>query len=64
VTAPRRNLADPSFEPTDEQLAELTRTAFAHLADARREADERMAKQIAELREQALARLKRDPDPK
>jgi hypothetical protein len=32
------NLADPDFEPTDEELAELMRRAFAHIpiADQRR----------------------------
>jgi hypothetical protein len=55
------NLADPAFEPSDEQFTELTRAAFAHLAEARREADERLAQQIAELRIQALARLGLEP---
>ena len=27
------NLADPDFEPTDEQLQELMRSAFAHLVE-------------------------------
>ena len=26
------NLADPDYEPTDEELAELTRSAFANVA--------------------------------
>jgi hypothetical protein len=51
------NLADPSFEPTDEQFAQLTRAAFAHLGEAKREADERLARQIAQLRAESLARL-------
>jgi hypothetical protein len=28
------NLADPDFEPSDEQLQELMRRAFAHVPDA------------------------------
>ena len=51
------NLADPSFEPTDEQLQELSKRAFAHLADARREVDARLREEIARLSEQVLRRL-------
>ena len=32
------NLADPDFEPTDEQLQELSRRAFAGVAEARQAA--------------------------
>ncbi len=28
-----KNLADPDFEPTDAQLLELTRRAFAHIRE-------------------------------
>jgi hypothetical protein len=52
------NLADPEFEPSDEQLQELSRAAFAHLAEARRESDERLRREIAELRQKALDSLK------
>ena len=52
------NLADPDFEPTDEQLQELSRAAFAHLGVARRESDEKLRREIAELREQVLRSLK------
>lgn len=52
------NLADPDYEPTDEELEELTRSAFAHLAEARREADEKLKAEIARLRAEALARLR------
>lgn len=58
------NLADPAFEPSDEQLAALTKAAFAHLGEARREADARLATQISELRVQALARLGITPKAK
>jgi hypothetical protein len=51
------NLADPSFEPSDEQLRELSRGAFAHLAAARRESDERLRQEIARLREEVLRKL-------
>ncbi|MBX3227669.1 MAG: hypothetical protein KIT84_15040 [Labilithrix sp.] len=32
----RINLADPAFEPTGEQLQELSRRAFAHVAAERK----------------------------
>lgn len=51
------NFADPSFEPTDEQLAELAREAFGTVrADAER-ALARFEDQIAELRRQAIERV-------
>jgi hypothetical protein len=31
---PTRNLADPDYEPTDAELAELMRSAFAGIAEA------------------------------
>ena len=33
----RRNLADPAYEPSDEELEGLVRDAFAGLAEAREE---------------------------
>lgn len=54
---PRPNLADPDFEPTDEQLAELMRRAFAgvpaQLDDNRR----KLREQIAAARRQARQRF-------
>lgn len=52
------NLADPDYEPTDEELEELSRSAFAHLSSARREADEKLKAEIARLTAEALARLR------
>lgn len=43
----RINLADPSFEPSDAQLAELSRLAFAGVAEARRVALAKLRAQIA-----------------
>lgn len=57
------NLADPDYEPTDEELEELTRSAFAHLAEARREADEKLKAEIARLTTEALARLREPLSP-
>ncbi|HEY0880704.1 MAG TPA: hypothetical protein VGD87_04190 [Archangium sp.] len=56
-----RNLADPAYEPTDDDLRELSRTAFAHLAQARRDADARLRDQIAVRRAEALSRLREPP---
>ncbi len=51
------NLADPSYEPTDDDLRALASEAFADVARRRREALERLYREIAVLREAALARL-------
>lgn len=48
------NLADPAFEPTDEQLHELSRRAFAGVAAAHAKSLERLRAQIAEARREAL----------
>jgi hypothetical protein len=49
-----RDLADPSYEPTDEELRELMRRALAD-ALARRDAAERAFRQhIAKIRAEAL----------
>lgn len=50
----RINLADPAFEPTDEQLVELSRGAFAHVAERRRAALARVHADVAKRREEAL----------
>jgi len=51
------NLADPSFEPTDEQLQELSRRAFAGVAAAHARSLERLRAQIAVARQEALHAL-------
>ena len=52
------DLTNPDFEPTDEDLRELSRAAFAHLPQARKESDERLRAEIARLRAAVLARLR------
>lgn len=51
------NLADPNFEPTDEQLRELSREAFADVGARQRDALARLWRDVATLRAAALARL-------
>jgi hypothetical protein len=51
------NFGDPSFEPTDEELAELMHEAFAEVPARNAAAQTRIRQEIAELRAQALARL-------
>lgn len=43
------NLADPAYEPTDEELAQLMRASFAGLAAAREESLRAMRARIAAL---------------
>ncbi len=42
----RTNLADPDREPTDEELGELMREAFAHVAKANEESLRALRAQI------------------
>jgi hypothetical protein len=51
------NFGDPSFEPTDEELAELMREAFADVPVRSAAALSRIRQEIEELRIQAMARL-------
>ena len=51
------NLADPSFEPTDEQLQELSKRAFAGVAAAHARSLARLRAQIAAARQEALRAL-------
>ncbi len=53
------NLADPDYEPTDEELRELSRAAFEHVAANNAEALRKVHAHIAELR----TALKRDVEP-
>ena len=52
------NLADPNFEPTDEDLQRLSREAFADVAARNREALERIHAEIAVLRAAVLKRVR------
>jgi len=51
------NFADPEFEPTDEQLEQLSREAFADVGERNREALARLRGHVAKLRAASLARL-------
>ena len=51
------NFGDPNYEPTDEELAELMHEAFAEIPARNAAALARLEKEVAELREQALARF-------
>jgi hypothetical protein len=53
----RRNLADPAFEPTDADLMELSREAFAGVREARDRTLEELRAKIATLRAQVLRDL-------
>jgi hypothetical protein len=57
----RINLADPSFEPTDEQLAGLMSRAFAGVRGAHERAMARLRVEIAAARAEALSRLRSGP---
>ena len=48
------NLADPNYEPTDEELQELVHSAFAGVAERNQEALRRVHAQIAELRAELM----------
>jgi hypothetical protein len=51
------NLADPAFEPTDEQLAGLMSRAFAGVRPAHERAMARLRADIAVARDEALRAL-------
>jgi predicted Zn-dependent protease with MMP-like domain len=53
------NFGDPSFEPTDEELAELMSEAFADVPARSAAALARIRREIEELSAQAMARLER-----
>jgi hypothetical protein len=53
----RINLADPSFEPTDEQLMGLSRRAFAGVAASHSAALARLRAEIAAARDEVLRAL-------
>jgi hypothetical protein len=63
----RVNLADPEFEPTDEQLIELSVRAFSGVRQAHEKALERLRAEIAKTGAAALRELDerlRRQDPK
>ena len=51
------DLADPAFEPSDEQLIGLSSRAFAGVAAARERALAKLRAEIETLREQAMRAL-------
>jgi len=53
----RINLADPAYEPSDDDLARLMREAFTGLHDAREDSLRAMRARIEGLRVDALARF-------
>ena len=53
----RINLADPAFEPTDEQLIGLSKRAFAGVPAAHERAMARLRAQIADASAQAMREL-------
>jgi hypothetical protein len=53
-----KRLADPDFEPTDDDLVGLSKRAFAHVPAAREESLRRMRGEIATARKSALERLR------
>jgi hypothetical protein len=53
----RRNFADPDYEPTDEDLAELVHEAFSGLSEAREASLAEMRHRIARLEREARARF-------
>ena len=52
-----RNLADPEYEPTDEELRELAHSAFADVASRNAEALRRVHAEIEKSRVELMKRL-------
>jgi len=57
IMSARRNLADPAFEPSDDELALLMHDAFEHVAEARAESLRTMRARIERLQAEARARF-------
>jgi hypothetical protein len=53
-----KNLADPNFEPSDEQLLSLVRRAFAPVPEAEQRRKEKLREDIARERQIVLARIR------
>jgi hypothetical protein len=51
-------VADPDYEPSDEELIGLAQRAFAHVKEADRARLEKLRSDIARAREEALAQLR------
>lgn len=61
---PPRNLADPDYEPTDKDLRDLMREAFAGLREAREQSLREMRARIAAAQAEARRSLAgRSPEP-
>jgi len=59
-----KRLADPAFEPTDEDLVGLAKRAFAHVREAQEDSLRKLRAEIAAARQAALERLRlRRPGP-
>lgn len=55
--APAQTLGDPDFEPSDEQLTELSKRAFADVARNRAAALQRLRREISVERSKVRAQL-------
>jgi len=53
-----KNLADPAFEPTDEDLIGLSKRAFAHVREEHEDSLRRLRVDIAAARQSAMERLR------
>ena len=53
-----KRLADPTFEPTDEDLIGLSKRAFAHVGEAREASLRKLRTEIAAARKASLERLR------
>jgi hypothetical protein len=53
------HLSDPDFEPSDEQLIELSRRAFEHVPEQRRAALARLHAEIRRLQQEGLRELRK-----
>jgi hypothetical protein len=53
-----KRLADPAFEPTDEDLIGLSKRAFAHVGEAREASLRKLRTEIAAARQASLERLR------
>jgi hypothetical protein len=65
MTPAHGNLSDPEYEPTDEELGELVRSAFAGVRDQNEAALRRVHAEIATLRAGLMQRLlkEREAEP-
>lgn len=59
----RINLADPSFEPSGEQLQALSKRAFAGVREAHEHVLARLRAEIAVAHKEAIARLEHRAKP-